>query len=220
MTLNGKQLNKRALLSISWNKAHTAHSGVNIHLQTRRFGYPSHQKCLKVTTFFLNDFFTQTPNSSDLYRTRRSLSSLCSHQTRLHPHLHGRIIHQRRLFLRPLIRFAGRPAAWESILTARRAARLKMTSCIAHTPPLPPIHPPHRHLPPQARCSHTVCVCALVGLPPPCVGITHLFQRTLDVLSPRYLHYSNIWVTRGWVGRWVGTKYESFIVLAAFIKME
>lgn len=159
MTLNGKQLNKRALLSISWNKAHTAHSGVNIHLQTRRFGYPSHQKCLKVTTFFLNDFFTQTPNSSDLYRTRRSLSSLCSHQTRLHPHLHGRIIHQRRLFLRPLIRFAGRPAAWESILTARRAARLKMTSCIAHTPPPPPHPPSTPPSPPSGSLqSHSLCV--------------------------------------------------------------
>lgn len=124
---------------------------------------------------------------------------LCSHQITLHPR--ARRVQEESLinadsFLRPLIRFAGRPAAWESILTARRAARLEMTSRSLHrtSPPHthPPIHHPRRHLPPQARCSHSVCACALVGLPPPCVGITHLYQCTVDVLSTRYLHHSNI----------------------------
>lgn len=157
---------------------------------------------------------------------------LCSHQTTPAARTAARVrVQEEPLInadsfwrkLRPVIRFRGRPAAWESILPARRAARLKMTirslhRTLTHAPlPPPPSTPPS---PPSGSLqSHSVCVCALWGFAS-AVRVAHSsFPVHRRFVSPRYLHYRrHTQIT--WEKLGGETEYERFIVLAEFIKME
>lgn len=121
--------------------------------------------------------------------------------------------------LRPVITFRGRPTGWESILPARRAWRLKMIIAASHINPPVPLSPSTPPSPPQARCSHSVCVCALWGFAS-AVRVAHSsFTMHVGVVSPRYPHYRRhtqvMWEPMG-----EKTVYERFLVLAAFIIME